>query len=99
MIIAKICFHSIVYPFHLPKSRTLSICSQLAFEYRCYVFPNFNLRNEIIRMQQHIKSPQIIPYPIPSQFWLHRFSPTTFQKLLISKYLTFLSQMLEAFRF
>lgn len=50
-------------------------------------------------MQQYIKSPQIIPYPIPSQFWLHRFSPTTFQKLLISKHLTFLSQMLEAFRF
>ena len=50
MIIAKICFHTIVYPFHLPKSRTLSICSQLAFEYRCYVFSNFNLRNEIIRM-------------------------------------------------
>ena len=50
-------------------------------------------------MQQHIKSPQIIPYPIPSQFWLHRFSPTTFQKLLISKHLTYLSQMLEAFRF
>lgn len=24
MIIAKICFHAIVYPFHLPKSRTLS---------------------------------------------------------------------------
>lgn len=41
-------------------------------------------------MQQHIKSPQIIPYPIPSQFWLHQFSPTTFQKLLISKRLTFL---------
>lgn len=37
-------------------------------------------------MQQHIKSPQIIPYPIPSQFWLHQFSPTTFQKLLISKH-------------
>lgn len=51
-------------------------------------------------MKQHIKSPQIIPYPIPSQFWLHRFPPpTTFQKLLISKHLTFLSQMLEAFRF
>ena len=50
MIIAKICFHTIVYPFHLPKSCTLSICSQLAFEYRCYAFSNFNLRNEIIKM-------------------------------------------------
>lgn len=50
MIIAKICFHVIVYPFHLPKSYTLSICSQLAFEYRCYAFSNFNLRNEIIKM-------------------------------------------------
>nr|DAS90935.1 MAG TPA: hypothetical protein [Microviridae sp.] len=99
MITTKICFLSIVYLFHLPKSYTLSICSQLVFEYHYYVFSNFNLRNEIIRMQQHIKSPQIIPYPIPSQFWLHRFSPTTFQKLLISKHLTFLSQMLEAFRF
>lgn len=50
MIIAKICFHAIVYPFHLPKSCTLSICSQLAFEYHCYAFSNFNLRNEIIKM-------------------------------------------------
>lgn len=49
-IIAKICFHSIVYPFHLPKSCTLSICPQLPFEYHCYVFPNFNLKNEIIKM-------------------------------------------------
>ena len=65
MIIAKICFHSIVYPFHLPKSRTLSICSQLAFEYRCYVFSNFNLRNEIIRMQQHIASNYPLSYSLP----------------------------------
>lgn len=50
IMIAKICFRTIVYPFHLPKSRTLSICSQLAFEYHCYAFSNFNLRNEIIKM-------------------------------------------------
>lgn len=50
MIIAKICFHSIVYPFHLPKSCTLYICSQLVFEYHCYVFLDFNLKNEIIKM-------------------------------------------------
>lgn len=82
MIIAKICFHAIVYPFHLPKSRTLSICSQLAFEYRCYVFSNFNLRNENhqdvtthqiasnypLSYSLPVLAPQILPYHISKTF-------------------------------
>lgn len=47
---AKICFHTIAYPFYLPKLYALSIYSQLVFEYHCYVFLDFNLKNEIIKM-------------------------------------------------
>lgn len=82
MIIVKICFHPIVYPFHRPKSYTLSICFQLAFEYHCYVFSNFNLRNEIIKMKTThqiasnyplsyslpVLAPQILPYHISKTF-------------------------------